>query len=76
MATAGVSGTDEFVRLAAHLKATDREMSKAFLRAIRDAGKPVKEDVRAGVRATFPNRGGLASRAAGVNVGIRSRASG
>ena len=76
MASYGVSGAEEFVRLAANLKTADPVLQKAMLRQIRDAGKPIAHDMKAGIRAQLPNRGGLASRAAGAPIGIRTRATG
>lgn len=76
MASYGVSGAEEFVRLAANLKTADPVLQKAMLRQIRDAGKPIAHDMKAGIRAQLPNRGGLASRAAGAPIGIRTRAAG
>lgn len=76
MAATGVSGAEEFVRLAKHLSVADKELRKQLLRRIRAAGKPVAHDMKAGLRAQLPNKGGLASRAAGTPIGIRTRASG
>lgn len=71
-----VRGTEQLVRLAANLKKADPELRKQLLRQIREAGKPVAQDMKAGLRATFPNKGGFASRAARVPIGIRTRATG
>lgn len=76
MADVTVRGAEQFVTLAKNFKAAGPEFRKATLRNIRAAGEPVKQDVRAGILATFPNRGGMANRAARTNIGIRTRATG
>ena len=76
MTDVGVRGTEQLVRLAANLKAAEPELKKQLLREIRAAGKPVAQDMKAGLRATFPNAGGFASRAARVPIGIRTRMTG
>lgn len=76
MAATGVSGAEEFVRLAKHLAVADKELRKQLLRRIRDAGKPVAHDMKAGLRAQLPNKGGLANRGGRAPVGIRTRAAG
>lgn len=76
MTDVGVRGTEQLVRLAANLKKAEPELRKQLLRQIREAGKPVAVDMKAGLRATFPNAGGFASRAARVPIGIRTRTTG
>lgn len=76
MAAYGVSGVEDFVQLSKNLKGAEPQLRKDLLRKIREAGKPVAHDMKAGIRAQLPNRGGLASRAAKSPIGIRTRATG
>ena len=63
-------------RLAVNLKTAKPELRKQLLKDLREAGKPTVSDIRAGILATFPNRGGLANRMAKTSLGVRNRLSG
>lgn len=63
-------------RLAVNLKTAPPELRKQLLKELREAGKPTVHDIKAGILATFPNRGGLANRMAKTSLGVRNRLSG
>ena len=63
-------------RLGINLKTAKPELRKQLLKDLREAGKPTVSDIRAGILATFPNRGGLANRMAKTSLGVRNRLSG
>lgn len=67
---------EELALLGRRLKAADKSLRKGLLREIRAEGKPVIEDIRAGIHPTFPNRGGLADRVKAAKIGVRTRLAG
>ena len=71
-----VKGAEDFVTLSKNLKQADPNLRKALLRKIREAGKPVAQDMKAGLLAQMPNRNGLNSEAARSPIGIRTRTAG
>lgn len=76
MVSEGVRGAEQLKELGAALKAADKSIKLELQRGFREAGKPLVKDIKAGVLATFPNRGGLANLAAKSTIGIRTRFSG
>ena len=76
MVSEGVSGAAQLRELGAALKGADKDIKRELQRGFREAGKPLVKDLKAGVLATFPNRGGLANLAAKSTIGIRTRFTG
>lgn len=76
MVSDGIRGTEQLRELGAALKGADKDIKRELQRGFREAGKPLVKDVKAGILATFPNRGGLAALAAKSTIGIRTRFSG
>lgn len=76
MVSDGVRGADQLKELGAALKGADKDIKREMLRGFREAGKPLVKDVKAGILATFPNKGGLADRVAKSSIGVRTRLTG
>lgn len=74
--SAEVRGVEQLVTLAANLKKAQPELRKQLGRRIRAAGVETSKDIKAGVLATFPQRGGLANLAAATPISIRTRMTG
>lgn len=73
---AAVRGAEQLVELGEALKRAPKELKLQLQREIREAGKPIVSDIKAGVLATFPNRGGMANLAARSTIGVRTRLTG
>lgn len=76
MVSEGVRGAEQLRELGVALKGADKDIKRELQRGFREAGKETVKDIKAGVLATFPNRGGLANIAARSTIGLRTRFTG
>lgn len=72
-----VKGAEDLERIGKALKEVgDKQLRRDLLKAIRDATKPTREEVRQSALANLPKRGGLADQIAASKLSTRTRLSG
>ena len=70
-------GASELAKVSAQLKAVGaKDLRKEMLRGIRNAAKPLVQDVKAAAESTLPHGGGLNRYVASAGIAPRTRTSG
>ena len=73
-----IEGADKLAVLAARMKEAGdpaRGFRKELQKALRDAAKPLVNDVKRSIRANLPRKGGLAEHVIRTRIGVRTRLS-